>query len=371
VRTQLVKGPSAEPEKAEEDTVKTQAASQNLDTEDAADSRAILRRTRSLIVPALREAVAGLRPDMRRVVGYHLGTHDRHGAPADHDGGKAFRPALVLLACQAVRGDAAQALPAALAVELAHNASLIHDDIIDGDRTRRGRPAVWSLFGVPTAILAGDALFFLAVQVLAESPALAGRGVTVLTAAVQRLIEGEYVDVLMAGRDGTALADTREMAAAKTASLISAACALGAIAGGGTDEQVEALRDVGRHLGEAFQLMDDLQGIWGDPSVTGKPTSDLAAGKKSLPVAFALEGRGGPSTELAALYASGRTLSLEQLLRVADLVEAAGGRDWALAEAECHIRRARSLLEDDAYDPEALARLVALGGLITTMGRRA
>ncbi|MCP3819384.1 polyprenyl synthetase family protein [Streptomyces sp. A3M-1-3] len=350
--------------------MKTQVTSQSLGNEDPADGRAILARTRALITPALREAVAGLQPDMGRVVGYHLGTHDRHGAPANDDGGKAFRPALVLLACQAVRGDPAQALPAAIAVELAHNASLIHDDIIDGDRTRRGRPAVWRMFGVPTAILAGDALFFLAIQVLAESPALAGRGVTVLTAAVQRLIEGEHADVLMAGQDGTALADAQEMAAAKTAALIAASCALGAIAGGATDDQVEGLRGFGRHLGEAFQLMDDLQGIWGNPAVTGKPTSDLAAGKKSLPVAFALAGEGRPSAELAALYASDRTLCLEQLLRVADLVEAAGGRAWALAEAERHIRQAQSLLQDTGYDPDTAARLVALGGLIRTMGRR-
>ncbi|MFF8392684.1 polyprenyl synthetase family protein [Streptomyces sp. NPDC016172] len=335
-----------------------------------ADGPAVLARTRALLTPALREAVSGLCPDLRPVVGYHLGTHDRDGAPAEDDGGKAFRPALVLLACQAVGGTAAQALPAALAVELAHNASLIHDDIIDGDCTRRGRPAVWTMFGVPTAILAGNALFFMAVQVLAESSALAGRGVTVLTTAVQQLIEGELADLLLPSKDGAALAETQDMAAAKTAALVSAACALGAIAGGGQDDQVEGLRRFGQHLGEAFQLMDDLQGIWGDPTMTGKPTSDLAAGKKSLPVAFALSGDGPCSAELAALYASGRTLSHEQLPRIADLVEAAGGRAWALAETERHIRQARSLLENGAYAPAAAASLVALGGLIGTTSRR-
>lgn len=349
--------------------VRIQTAPRSRNSEDQADGREMLARTRALVAPALREAVAGLRPEMERVVGYHLGTHDRHGAPADGDGGKAFRPALALLACQAVHGDPSRALPAAVAVELAHNASLIHDDIIDGDRTRRGRPAVWSTFGVPTAILAGDALFFMAVQVLAESPSLAGQGVAILTTAVQRLIEGEHTDLLLESRTGAVLADAQETAAAKTAALIAASCALGAIAGGATADQVERLDGFGRHLGAAFQLVDDLQGIWGDPAVTGKPTSDLASGKKSLPVAFALAGDGRPSAELAALYGSDRALCPDELARVADLVEAAGGRAWAAGEAERHIRQAQSLLENAACDPDAAAHLAALGSLITTMGR--
>ncbi|OLT33222.1 hypothetical protein BJF79_08040 [Actinomadura sp. CNU-125] len=240
---------------------------------------------------------------------YHLGWQDVAGHPVTADGGKGIRARLVRLACEAVGGTAEQAVPAAVAVELAHNASLVHDDVIDGDELRRGRPAVWAVFGVPAAILAGDALFFLATEVLAERPPpLGGAGVCVLAGAIQQLIEGEHSDSEAEERPGGTLLEAEERAAAKTAALTAAAGALGALAAGAEADRIEGMRAYGLHLGLAFQFIDDLLGIWGDPARTGKPVgSDLASRKKSLPVVYALASPTPAGRALAELYETPRT----------------------------------------------------------------
>src|SRR5262245_55722612 len=129
----------------------------------------VLAWSRGLVVPALRKAVDQLPESMRAIAQYHFGWCDEHGNPALENGGKSIRPALVLLAAEAVGGSAASAVPAAVAVELIHNFSLLHDDVMDGDETRRHRATAWTVYGVNAAILAGDALQALAVDVLAAS----------------------------------------------------------------------------------------------------------------------------------------------------------------------------------------------------------
>ncbi|WP_204041803.1 polyprenyl synthetase family protein, partial [Acrocarpospora phusangensis] len=254
------------------------------------DSRAVLDWGRALLRPALGPAVDRLPPFMRHITGYHLGWWDAHGVPAEAGGGKAVRPTLTLLAAEAVNGDAEVAVPAAVAVELVHNWSLLHDDVMDGDATRRHRPTAWSAFGVSQAILAGDSVLALAFDVLATSGhPLAHEAVSELNTAVQELLGGQSSDVEFEGRAEVELPECLAMASGKTGALIACACALGGLFGGGTAAQIEHLRAFGDRLGLAFQLADDLLGIWGDPKVTGKPVhSDLANRKKSLPVVSAL-----------------------------------------------------------------------------------
>ncbi|KOU65125.1 polyprenyl synthetase family protein [Streptomyces sp. IGB124] len=342
-------------------------ASQRLTVPRARSAGEILADAARTVDPALRQAAGHLTPPIRRLTDYHLGWTDAQGRPATRPG-KGLRPALALLACQAVGGQAAQALPAAVAAELVHNASLLHDDVIDNDQLRRHRPTVQALFGTSAAILAGDALFFLAVQTLAQAPApLCGSGLQWLTAAVQELIDGEYADTTLEQRpDPVSLSEIAAMAAAKTGSLIAVSCALGALAGGADARRTAHLRDFGAHLGQCFQLADDILGIWGDPAVTGKPRlADLQARKKSLPVAAALSAANDPARELAALYATSRPLGTGELERAAHLVEAAGGRDWAVGKSRHHLEQALENLR--AADPEepaeadltALARLAA------------
>ncbi|MGV4986759.1 polyprenyl synthetase family protein [Streptomyces sp. NRAIS4] len=331
------------------------------------DAQAVLRAAGTETSPVLRAAVERLPVGIRHPVGVHFGWWDRTGRPLRGRAGKAVRPALVLLACEAMGGSREAGLPAAVAVELVHNASLLHDDIIDGDRLRRGRPAVWADLGVPAAILAGDALFFLAVQIVAEAPGpLGASGPGTVTAAVQELIDGEYADTLLETRQEVPVADVVAMAQGKTGALITAACALGAVAGGATPSRVDRLRAFGTHLGAAFQLVDDLLGIWGDPERTGKPCgADLAARKKSLPVAAPLASTSEAGRELAELYAIPGPLSAARTARAAQLVEAAGGRAWAAREADRHIRTALEHLTAARPAPVAAAELTALAHLIT------
>lgn len=340
-------------------------ASQPTAVPRAGSAGQILAGAARTVEPALRQAALRLAPPIRRLTDYHLGWTDAQGRPATAPG-KALRPALVLLVCQAVGGPTAQALPAAAAAELVHNASLLHDDVIDNDPLRRHRPTVQALFGASAAILAGDALFFLAVQTLAQAPApLSGTGLQWLTAAVQELIDGEYADTALEQRpDPVSLSEVAAMAAAKTGSLIAVSCALGALAGGADAQRTARLRDFGTHLGQCFQLADDILGIWGDPSVTGKPRlADLQARKKSLPVTAALSAHNEPARELGALYATSRPLDSDELERAAHLVEAAGGRDWAVGQCRHHLHQALAHLRAADPEPAAEADLTCLARL--------
>ncbi|MFI5987522.1 polyprenyl synthetase family protein [Streptomyces sp. NPDC051555] len=327
----------------------------------------ILRQARELVEPELHRAVGRLPASARTVAGYHFGWWDRHGVPQSGASGKALRPALVLLACQGIGGRAEQALEAATAVELVHNMSLLHDDVIDGDLLRRHRPAVWSVFGLPAAILAGDALLSLAGRVLSEAPGPVGAaGPGWLDDSVQQLVEGEFADTAAEGRDDVTLAESMATAEAKTGSLIALSCALGALAGGADPARTAHLRRFGHHAGAAFQLVDDILGIWGDPRVTGKPhLSDLQSRKKSLPVVAALTGGGPASEELARLYRSPGPLTDTQLDRAAVLVETAGGRAWAAREAERRTIEAVAALEAAELAGPAHEGLLTLTRAIT------
>jgi geranylgeranyl diphosphate synthase type I len=317
---------------------------------------------RRLTVPPLRAAVERLPASIRGAAMYHFGWHDEHGRPDSAPAGKLLRPALTLLSARAVGGPASSALDAAVAVELVHNFSLLHDDVMDGDTTRRHRPTVWTVFGVPTAVLAGDALLALAVEVLADRPG----SVPVLCTALRELVDGQTRDILFEWRDDVTIEETMAMAGGKTAALLRCACELGALQGGGRPQQVDALRRFGWHLGLAFQLVDDLLGIWGDPAVTGKPAgSDLRSRKKSLPVVAALQAGGECATQLAALYRQAAPLDDVQLAAAAALVEQAGGRAWATTEADRHAAAALAALAETGPDPEAHRQLAALAGLVT------
>ncbi|MFF3487314.1 polyprenyl synthetase family protein [Streptomyces sp. NPDC002701] len=316
--------------------------------------------------PGLREAVGGLPQRIRHPVGVHLGWWDSAGRALEGRAGKMMRPALTLLACEAVGGQSAAGVPAAVAVELVHNASLLHDDLIDGDRMRRGRPALWSQMGMPAAVLAGDALFFLAVQVLHQAPPPLGTaGVGELTAAVQELIEGEYADVQLEDSRTAGAAESQAMAAGKTGALIAAACALGARAAGAGDEQVNRLREAGVRLGVAFQLTDDLLGIWGTSERTGKPArSDLNSRKMTAPVTAALASDTPQARELAGLYARPEPFTTRELDHLATLIEEAGGLAATRAQAEEHLTAALGLVREAATSAAAAAEFTALADLI-------
>lgn len=326
--------------------------------------REMLAWSRTTVEPALRAAVNTLSPSMRHIAGYHFGWWNEHGElyEAPKTGGKAIRPTLVLLSAQAVGGVTAATVPAAAALELAHNFSLMHDDVMDGDRTRRHRPTVWSVFGLNAAILAGDALLTLALDVLATSGHPAATDATrMLSAAIQDLVEGQRADVDLEQRAEVTLAECVSMAQGKTGALIACACAIGATFGGGSPGQIEHFRCFGAHLGLAFQHVDDLLGIWGDPAVTGKPVySDLLSRKKSLPVVAALTSATPAGPELAELYQREAPLSDTDLARAADLIDIAGGRSWSQTQVDELLAQAMRDLESASPTPRAARELGAL-----------
>lgn len=321
---------------------------------------AVLAWSRDLVGPALRSAVDRLPASMRHVAGYHLGWWDEHGTPCGTWAGKAVRPALALLSAEAAGGSPEAAVAPAVAVELAHNFTLLHDDVLDHDRTRRHRPTAWVVFGVDAAILAGDALLALATDVLAASSHPAAT--RVLTAAVLDLVDGEHADLAFERRDDVRLSECVAMVERKTSPLLAAACELGAHFADAAPPVVASLRSFGHLLGVAYQHVDDLLGIWGDPAATGKPArSDLRSLKKSLPVVAALESGTRAGRELADRYREGGGVDAA---RLAELVEEAGGRAWSRAEADRLLSLALRHL--DPAEPRPAAELADLARLITT-----
>jgi geranylgeranyl diphosphate synthase, type I len=327
----------------------------------------VLADARRAVDPVLRAAVDTLPGAMRRIGGYHLGWLDADGAATGAGAGKMVRPALVLAAAAAFGGPADPCARPAAAVELVHNFTLLHDDVMDNDATRRHRPTAWTVFGVADAILAGDAMHALALQLLAHDPhPAAARAAGRLAACVIELCEGQHADCAFEQRTDVTLDECLTMAQGKTGALLGAACALGALYAGAQEPVVAAMDAFGRQLGLAFQLIDDLIGIWGDPAVTGKQAgADLVARKKSLPVVAAL-GSGTPAAaELAGLYFGDRPLSAEDVRRAAWCVEQAGGRDWARSQADERITNALRHLDLAVASREQARDLLVLADLVT------
>jgi len=291
---------------------------------------ACFEQVRRLVAEPMRAALDRLDPHTRKLCGYHLGLWDEDGAPGE-GGGKGVRPALALLSARAAGAPAERGVPAAIACELVHNFSLVHDDVMDGDLERRHRPTVWAHFGTSSAILAGDALLALANEVLAEaSTATSGWAIRCLNATTRRLIAGQQADLAFEDRQDVGVEECMTMAGDKTGALLGCAASLGAVLVDAPSELALGLAEYGQHLGLAFQLVDDLLGIWGSTARTGKPVwSDLRAQKKSLPVVAALAS-GTPAAErFRALYCGEAALTEDRLEEAAALIEEAGGRGWA------------------------------------------
>lgn len=261
--------------------------------------KSVFQRYLPLIEEELREVLSLPHPQLTSFYGmmqYHLGWVDESFAPVKAGTGKRLRPILCLLTCQATGGGPDQALPAAAAIELVHNFSLIHDDIEDRSALRRGRPTVWRVWGVPQAINAGDGLCVLAhlaMQRLSNRGVLPRRVLTaleILDDACLTLTEGQYLDLSFEACLDVDVEQYLSMIRGKTAALFGAAAQLGAVVAGSDPESIARYRRFGDNLGLAFQIVDDILGTWGDPQVTGKPAADdIQHRKKTLPIVHALE----------------------------------------------------------------------------------
>ncbi len=289
---------------------------------------------------------------------YHLGWVDAAFQPCHARSGKRIRPVLCLLACEGCGGAWERALPAAAAIEFLHNFSLIHDDIEDRDEMRRGRRTVWSIWGQAQGINAGDALFSisqLAILRLRERglpPTVVLDATHLFNETCVALTIGQHLDIDFESRDRVSADHYLAMVEGKTAALVAATCELGALIAGTRAARRKHLHAFGHHAGLAFQMQDDVLGIWGDSEVTGKPVgSDIARGKKTLPVLHGLE----QSAALCSLLAR-TSLSQVEIRQATELLEEAGSRDYVEELAWQHYQLAvRALEEASLQEPAAQA----------------
>ena len=261
------------------------------------------------------------------MLAYHLGWEGEGAGPEAR--GKRIRPLLVLLTCGAAGGVWQDALPAAAAVELVHNFSLIHDDIQDNSPLRRGRDTVWKRWGIAQAINSGDAMLTIAHLALLRiskttDPEIANQATHTLQNACLQLTKGQYLDLAFESQVTLSTEAYWQMVGGKTAALLGACTELGAIAANCSNSRRAAFRDFGYYLGLAFQAQDDILGIWGDAALTGKSSeSDLLAGKKTLPVIFGMH-KDGPFNER---WTSG-AIEPSETGTLADQLESEGARKY-------------------------------------------
>ena len=294
-------------------------------------------------------------PQLATMVRYPLGLVDESGSPENASRGKRIRPVLLLLVNEAAGGNWRAAVPAAAAVELLHNFSLVHDDIQDNSPTRRGRPAVWKLWGRPQGINVGDLLFvlsFAALQGLGRRGVTAGTRLAVedaLTESCLELTRGQFLDLHFEDCASVALDRYQSMIMGKSAALLSSCARIGATLAGASAVRVEHCADFGLNLGMAFQIRDDYLGLWGDPRLTGKSSAtDIRSRKKTLPVLFGLE----HSRQFSDLHRESPKPN-EDVTAFLSLLEESGAREFTQRQVECWSRAARQSL--DAADPAEIA----------------
>lgn len=327
----------------------------------------VFQRYRSEIDAEMKSVLDGRESPLYDMMRYHLGWMDEKGNHLSNATGKALRPTLCLLACEAVGGAYHRALPAAAAVELVHNYSLIHDDIQDNDRERRHRPTVWSIWGKPHAINAGTAMRLLANMALLR---LGKYGVSsqkqyrlqqLIDETSLRLIEGQYLDISYESRFDISIEDYLRMIAGKTASLIACSLEVGAILGTDDKQLIKNFRDMGMSLGFSFQIRDDILGVWGNHEETGKPLgSDIKHRKKTLPIVYALENaEDGLREGLLKVYQNG-VIDNDAVAAALRILEAVDARDNAQRMNERYCHEAGRIIDKLLLAPAAKQELEQL-----------
>ncbi len=286
-------------------------------------------------------ASSNMNDSMYRILRYHVGLCDEQGRK-EKALGKMLRPSLLMFIADELSKDVVKALPAAIAIELIHNFSLIHDDIEDGDEVRRGRPTVWKLIGIPQAINAGDLMYSLAVR----SAFKAGLEVTEsIVESARSMIEGQGMDIDFEKR-WVDVNSYMDMIDNKTGALICCSFRTGGMIAHASNATVDALTLIGKELGRAFQIRDDLLGVWGDGDVTGKPHgSDIRRKKKSYPVALLIQRAGKEGKKLLeTAYAHGQ-VSDSDIADVIELMTRLDVKESAEQAVKEHLKSASKALD--------------------------
>jgi geranylgeranyl diphosphate synthase type I len=279
------------------------------------------------------------------------------------NGGKRLRPYMVIRSCQILKGEVSKAMPAASAVEMIHNFTLVHDDIMDNDEMRHGVPTVHKKFGMPIAILAGDVLFSKAFQVITDSK-LSTNATTQLVSRLAKacvdVCEGQLLDVKMAEEKKIPVqAEYITMIGKKTAALFDVSCAMGAICATNKVKDITNLSSFGRNLGIAFQITDDLIGVMGDPKITKKPVgNDLREGKKSLPILMAIKSANGNDKKIILKAFGNSKVSKKDLNKAVDVIRSLGIEENVRKQALKYAEKAEKALAK--YSGSAKTELISL-----------
>lgn len=312
----------------------------------------LLGRHRKEVEDSLEKVLAMGNREIETMLGYHLGWVDEHGNRTYDNQGKGLRSSLCMFACEAVGGASADALSSAVAIELVHNFSLIHDDIQDGDKERRHRPTLWAIWGMPRALQAGNVMRILAdlgiqqVQDYRGAPEVLAKSSNLLTVAYLEMVEGQYLDLDFEGRTDISTVDYLNMISRKTGALLRCAMQMGALAGNGDARVVQALAECGQYLGTVFQIRDDYLGIWGHEEETGKIAgNDLRRRKNSLPLVYALEQVASiQKKQLEVIYAKEKVDDRDVALILA-LLDDLGVSEYVKGIAQVHADRALAAIE--------------------------
>ena len=319
----------------------------------------ILDRYRDEISAALKISISDQSILVYDMLRYCLGWADKTGKPVESIAGKALRPSLCLFACESVGGKATNAMPTAVSLELIHNFSLIHDEIQDFDEIRHHRPTLWSVWGVPKALVAGDVLRMVADRSLEAYEEIhvgtTVKQVELLTEACLDMIEGQYMDISFEGKSSISLRQYMNMIARKTGALIRCSIHLGAIIGEADDEVVSMFHRSGRSLGHVFQIRDDILGTWGKEHLTGKPVgSDIRRKKNSLPLVYAMSEAQGVSKKTLKEVFSKNELGDGDVELVLEIMEDVRSREYSQGLAEEFCDKALDALGQARLSREAM-----------------
>ena len=323
-------------------------------------------RYREAIETELRSLIMSKTLPFYRMMAYHMGWVDDQGDQAgavEADSGKRAHPTLCLLTCEALGGDTGLAMPAAAALELIHNFSLIHGDIQDGIPERHHRPTVWWVWGPAQAINAGDGMHALArLSMLRQIDAgmetvKVLRAVELLDIACLRLCEGQYLDLTYRERVDISRDAYFQMVNGKTAALMSCAAELAALMAYGDQKSMQAMASYGQKLGLAYQIRDDILDLWGTDNVTPPIAGDILNKKKSLPIIYAIENATGAQRRALGDVYFKRVIELEDLQSIIGVLDSLGAREYCQEQADALCQEAIQILDEANLSSHGLKEL--------------
>ena len=312
----------------------------------------ILNRYQKTISISLKQHMRNENSEVYKLLSYSMGWIDINGNKKNNNLGKALRPSLCLFACESLSGSIGPSIPAAVAIELIHKFSLIHDDIQDKDEFRYNQATLWTIWGVPKALIAGNVLRIIADQCLEK---LVANGteidralfvIEILTQSYLEMIEGQYLDIYYEGSPGISIEEYMNMIKNKTGALIKSSLQIGAVIGTQNIDIINAFSECGSSIGYLFQIRDDILGVWGESKNTGKPVgSDIKMKKNSFPICYAISNAKNKTKKFLIDKYSKKSITDNDVIEILDVLESLKIKKHAEDITDYHAERAIKALK--------------------------